>query len=182
MKKLITLILLCIPAFLFAQKCKYEMNELDKFTGKIVKLTKKEMILNAWDATMYFQCRREGDNIFLIFEFWHCAYSKVEMPKIQKGQKLMFLLSDGSSIELESADDITGTPKNYLVSIPPTYCSILSQASYPATPESVEKLLRNTVSVIRFYKTEGNGKEGYKDYEIKKKNNEDIVDLLKCVL
>jgi hypothetical protein len=182
MKLLTTLLLLSISLLASAQKCKYEVNELDKFTNKMTKETKKEMIVNAWDATMYFQARREGDAVYLIFEFWHCEYKKVEMPKIQKGQKILFLLADGSKIELECADDITGQPKNYVVAIPPTYCSILYNASYPANAEQVDKLLKNTISTIRFYKTEGNGKEDYKDYEIKKKNNEDLIELLKCVL
>jgi hypothetical protein len=182
-KTILLLIAVAINSLSFAQKnCKYTVNELDKFTKKMVKQTKSEQIVSTWDKYLYFSARKEADDVNLIFEYWECWKSKREMVKITPGLKLMLLLEDGSIVELLSVSEITGAAKNYPTAIPPTYCSVLYDVKYSVPADAIEKLLSNTITTLRFYRTEGNGNTGYLDFEIKKKNSDDIIELLKCVL
>ena len=45
-----------------------------------------------------------------------------------------------------------------------------------------ELFFKSTVKSIRFFRTESNGKEDYLDNEIKKRNQDDIQNLIKCVI
>lgn len=182
MKKLTTALFLLFALCATAQKCRYEVNELDKFTGKMTKETKLETLSDKGGTAIYLAARREGENIYLLFDWWTCDVKKVTMPTISKGMKMMFLLADNSNVEVESIDNITAVPKNYPISIPPMYCAILYKCSYVINAETVEKLMRQSISTIRFYKTDASGKTDYQDVTINKKNSDDIIELLKCVL
>jgi hypothetical protein len=182
MKQLIVFALLIFSLTASAQKCRYEVNELDKFTGKMTKQTKLEGISDKGGTAIYLAARREGESIYFLFDWWTCDAKKVTMPSISKGMKMMFLFADNSNVEIESVDNITAVPKNYLVSIPPMYCAILYKCSYAISAEAAEKLMKQPISVIRFYKTDASGKTDYQDVNINKKNSDDIIELLKCVL
>ena len=58
----------------------------------------------------------------------------------------------------------------------------LTNASYPVTKNQIELFFKSTVKSIRFFRTESNGKEDYIDNEIKKRNQDDIQSLIKCVM
>lgn len=181
MKKLIIILLVSIAFVAQSQTCKYEVNEIDKFTGKFTKVTKQIMLQSMYSKDLKFQARREGENVFLLFEYWECPRSKMEMLKVTPGQKIMFLMEDGSILELETPDAIAGASK-ILPGIVPFYCSILRDISYPINAEQVDKLFKTAITTVRFYRTEGSGKVDYIDFEITKRNREDLINLMKCVL
>ena len=90
-------------------------------------------------------------------------------------------MENGETVTLNSADDINGT-KKILIGLPPVYCCYLTNVSYPVTKNQIELFLKSKVKSIRFYRTESNGKEDYLDNEIKSKNQDDIQNLIKCVI
>ena len=180
MKKLITILFVIIATASYSQTCKYEINEIDKFTKKHTKVTKQIMLQSMYSKDLKFQARREGENVFLLFEYWECPRSRIEMQKITPGQKLMFLMENGSILELATTDSIMGSSK-ILPGIVPFFCSILRDISYPINADQVEMLFNTPITTIRFYRTEGSGKVDYIDFEITKRNREDLIELMKCV-
>jgi hypothetical protein len=93
----------------------------------------------------------------------------------------MFLLENGEMITLKSADEIKGTKKT-VIGIPPVYECFLTNVSYPVTKNQIDAFFKSKVKNIRFYRTESNGKEDFIDNEVKRKNQDDIIELTKCIL
>lgn len=180
--KFITLLL--IFAFLSivkAQNCKYKTNEIDKFTNKYTKLTKSEKVIGTFYTTGEFSVKKVDTSYFFIFDYVLSSYSNFEPYSIKKSSQLIFLLENGEKITLNSADDINGTKKT-VIGLPPVYMCYLTNASYPVTKNQIELFFKSTVKSIRFFRTESNGKEDYIDNEIKKRNQDDIQNLIKCVI
>lgn len=183
MKKInITSLLLCLSLiYVKAQNCKYKINEIDKFTNKYTKLTKPYTVISSFYSSGDFSVKKIDTSYFFIFDYALSSYSSFEPYSINQGASLMFLLENGETVTLKSADQIKGTSKT-IVGIPPVYCCYLTNVSYPVTKSQMDLFFKSKVKTIRFYRTESNGKEDFIDNEIKKKNQNDIQDLIKCVL
>jgi hypothetical protein len=164
-----------------AQNCKYKINEMDKFTNKYTKLTKPEKVIGTFYTTGEFSVKKIDTSYFFTFDYVLSSYSNFEPYSIKKAAQLIFLLENGEAISLNSADDINGT-KKIVYGLPPVYMCYLTNVSYPVTKNQIELFFRSKVKSIRFYRTESNGKEDYLDNEIKKNNQDDIQNLIKCVL
>ncbi len=182
--KLISLTLILIFSYVTnikAQNCKYKINELDKFTGKYTKLTKPEKVIGTFYTSGEFSVKKIDTSYFFIFDYVLSSYSNFDPYSIKKNAQLIFLLENGETLTLKSADDINGT-KKIIVGIPPVYSCYLTNVSYPATKNQIDQFFKSKVKSIRFYRTESNGKEDYIDNEIKKKNQDDIQNLIKCLM
>jgi hypothetical protein len=164
-----------------AQNCKYKTNEIDKFTNKYTKLTKSEKVIGTFYTVGIFSVKKIDTSYFLIFEYDLSSFSNFDPYNIKKGADLIFLLENGETVTLNSADDIKGT-KKIPFSLPPVYECFLTNVSYPVTKNQIDLFLKLKIKSIRFYRTESNGKEDYIDNEIKKKNQDKIQNLIKCVL
>jgi|GEM_PF-1498529 len=164
-----------------AQNCKYKINEIDKFTGKYTKLTKPEKVIATFYTTGEFSVKRTDTSYFFIFDYVLSSYSNFDPYSIKKSAQLIFLLENGETVTLNSADDINGTKKT-VIGLPPVYVCYLTNVSYPVTKNQIEQFNKSKIKSIRFYRTESNGKEDYLDNEIKKKNQDDIQSLIKCVI
>jgi CRISPR/Cas system-associated endoribonuclease Cas2 len=58
----------------------------------------------------------------------------------------------------------------------------LTDVSYPVTKNQINQFLNSSVKSIRFYRTESNGKKDFIDIDIKKDNQRNIQNLIKCIL
>jgi len=168
-------------ASLTAQNCKYKTNDVDKFTGKMTKETKSEKVISSFYSNGEFSIKKVDTVHTIVFDYSLSAYSKNEPSNLIKGQQLQFLLENGEMVTIKSLDEIKGTRKT-TVGIPPVYTCYLTSIAYSITKGQMEALVKSKVKSIRFYCTEPNGKETNIDSEIKKKNQEDIIDLVKCML
>lgn len=180
--RLITLLLILASlSSVNAQNCRYKINEIDKFTNKYTKLTKPEKVIGTFYTTGEFSVKKLDTSYFFTFDYVLSSYSNFEPYSIKKDAQLLFLLENGETISLNSEDDINGT-KKIVYGLPPVYMCYLTNVSYPVTKNQIELFFRSKVKSIRFYRTESNGKEDYLDNEIKKNNQDDIQNLIKCVL
>jgi len=167
--------------FSTAQNCKYRINEIDKFTNKYTKLTKPEKVIATFNTAGDFSIKKIDTSFFFIFDYVLTSYSNFSPYSIQKEAELIFLLENGDVLTLYSNDDIKGTKKTVL-GLPPVYECFMTNVSYPLTKIQIDLFFKSKVKSIRFYRTESNGKEDYIDNEIKKRNQDDIQNLVKCVL
>jgi hypothetical protein len=180
-KIIILLIVSAIFSSFTAQNCKYKINEIDKFTNKYTKLTYPERVIHTFATNGLFSVKKIDSSYFFIFDYYLGSYSNFEPYSVKKSAQLIFLLESGETITINSADDINGT-KKIAIGLPPVYFCYLTNVSYPVTKNKIDMLLKSKVKSIRFYKTESNGKEDYTDNEIKEKNQDDIQNLIKCVI
>jgi hypothetical protein len=181
MYRLIVFSLFLFTNALYAQNCKYKVNEIDKFTGQYTKLTKSEKVISTFYTVGDFSVQKVDTSFYFIFDYVLSSYSNFDAFNISPSQKLIFLLENGEVINLFSADNILGTKKT-VIGLPPVYECFLTKVSYPISKSDIDKLFKSKVKSIRFYRNEANGKEVYIDNDIKKKNQDDIQDLIKCVL
>jgi hypothetical protein len=164
-----------------AQNCKYRTNEIDKFTNRYTKLTKAEKVIGTFHTSGEFSVKKIDTSFYFIFDYALSDYSNFEPYSIKKGAELIFLLENGVTVTLYSSDDINGTKKTVL-GLPPVYICNLTNVNYTLTRTQVEQFFKSKVKSIRFYRTESNGKEDYIDNDIKRRNQDDIQDLIKCVI
>jgi len=181
--KLIILSVIFIFSILssYAQNCKYKTNEIDKFTNKFTKLTKSEKVIGTFYTSGIFSVKKIDTSFFFIFDYVLSSYSNFEPYSINSDAQIIFLLENGEVVTLKTIDKINGIKKT-VIGIPPVYLCNLTNISYPVSRADIDKFFKSKVKSIRFYRTESNGKEDYIDNEIKKKNQDDIQNLIKCVL
>ena len=165
----------------YSQKCKYKVNDIDKFTNQYTKITKPEKVISTFYTTGVFSVKKVDTSFSFIFDYALSSYSNFEPYSIKKSAFLIFLLENGEVVTLNSADDINGTKKT-VYGLPPVYVCYLSNVSYPLTRTQIDQFFKSKVKSIRFFRTESNGKEDFIDNDIKKKNQDDIQNLIKCVL
>lgn len=183
LKSILASILFCfsVSTILLGQNCKYQINEIDKFTNKYTKVTKSEKVIGTFYTAGEFSVKRIDTSYFFIFDYALSSYSSFEPYSISKGAALIFLLENGEIITLYSEDIIYGNLKT-IIGIPPVYSCYLTNVSYPVTRLQLDQFFRSPVKSIRFYRNESNGKEDYIDNEIKRKNQDDIQNLIKCII
>jgi len=183
MKKIVLIfsLLLLSSSFVLAQKCKYKINEVDKFTNKFTKLTKSEKVIGTFFTEGEFSVKKVDTSYYFVFDYSLSSYSNFEPYTIQKGAKIIFLFENGEQTTIHSSDDIKGIKKT-VVGLPPVYVCKLTNVSYELTRGQIDMFFKSKIKSIRFYRTESNGKEDFVDNEIKDRNQDDIQKLIKCIL
>jgi len=182
MKKFFSIIVsIVLFSHSYCQKCKYKVNDVDKFTNLYTKITKPEKVIGTFYTAGDFSVKKVDTSFSFIFDYVLTSYSNFEPYSINKGASLIFLLENGDIVTLNSADEIRGTKKT-VHGLPPVYECFLTNVSYPLTRTQIDQFFKSKVKSIRFFRTESNGKEDFIDNDIKKKNQDDIQDLIKCVL
>lgn len=159
----ILLVILFLPIFLFGQNCKYEKNEVDKFTQKQTIITSEQI---AWKNpmggnTLSFKFQKVDGNISM----W-MRYSMSNTFAVSEGSKFM-LLTDNGTIELPALESKVSdhySSTSFLI------------AYYAVTPENFEKLLNSTVTDIRFYTT-----DGYIEHTLKKNKQSIFAQTSACI-
>lgn len=178
---------LCLGFYLFllssalSQTCRYSVNEVDKFTGQLVRTTRPEKVLSTFYTGGSFSVKRVDSAFALILDFTISSYSRVDLYSISKGSELILLLTDGGKVSLQAADEIRGS-KWTMIGLPPVYYCELKNVSYPLTRAQLDQLLRTELATVRFYRRAPSGKEDPVDTEIKPNNRDDLQELIRCVL
>lgn len=156
MRKLTLITALLLGANAFAQNCKYETNDIDKFTGKMTKITKKKKFIETFNSEGHIALQKADTTLTLILSYRTSFSKKVT---VGEGAELSFLLEDGKIITLKKT---TG--------------------KYATNSGQLKTLMSVKTKTLRYYFTDQGGNYKYEDIEIKKSNAEDFIDLIKCVL
>lgn len=157
MKKLILITALFFTtSAIFAQNCKYEMNGLDEFTGKMTKLTKKEKFIATFNSEGYVSLKK-ADTTFTLILSYRTAFSK--KVTVNEGAELSFLLENGSIITLRKM-----------------------LGNYAIKSNQLKVLMTVKTMTLRYYFTDNGGDYKYEDIDIKSSNAKSFMNLIKCIL
>ncbi len=159
------LMLISISFFSQAQDCKYDLNEKDEFSGKIVRRIKQK-----YNFYFSFAFYRTGDDYRL--------ESYINIPGdqafiIPEGNKLNLKLGDGTIMELSSVKN--ATPQSFIANAQ-VYSGFAM--TYPITKEQLESIQKVGIKFIRTYLKD----ESYYDMDIKKKKIEKLKISAGCIM
>lgn len=140
----------------FSQNCKYEVNGIDKFSGKMTKLTKKEKFIATFNSEGYVALEK-ADTTFNLILSYRTSFSK--KVTVNEGAELSFLLEDAKIITLKK-----------------------TSGNYAVTSNQLKVLMTIKTKTLRYYFTDQEGSYKYEDIEIKSSYAQSFMDLVKCVL
>jgi hypothetical protein len=163
MKKLL-LMLLLVPVLIYGQDCRYEQNDVDKFTKKTVIITKPEIVWK--DAMMGYSLSFKVKKIDDQYIIW-MRYSSPGSFIIEKYSKLMLLTKNQETFELNAFETVI--PKSYSNG---SYVEV----DYLISKETYEKLKNSIITDVRLYTS-----EGYIDKKLKENKQGILPDLLRCI-
>lgn len=182
MNRSITVMLLCLTVgTAWTQPCQYEVQEVDRFTRKLTKLTRPEKVISTFYNTGRFSAKREDSTFQLILDYTASSYTRIDPFSIPRDAELNFLLADGRQITLYCAEEIRGIRRTY-VGLPPVYSCEIRQATFPISRSQIEAFLQSDMQMIRIHRRDGNGKLGHVDEEIRENNRDDVRAILTCLL
>lgn len=160
------LIFLLLPIFCIGQECRYEKNEIDKFTKSKILKTKWTGLWSTLRSGLAFKALRINDTKYL-----ELCYSASSIYSINEGSELMFLMNNDSVVKLIADESKIADPHTS------SYGTTWSIAVDYYLPESDYKVLLNgIVKTIRFYTP-----DGYIEKEIKMKRSKNLNKILKCI-
>ncbi|MEN9303085.1 MAG: hypothetical protein RL264_1514 [Bacteroidota bacterium] len=200
MKKFIFLIILASSPSFFSQRCKFEKNEIDKFTNKKVVISKKEKLFSTLTSSGYYSVKQTGDNYYLIFDFIEIkpiteavSPGVIKYVQIFSGDKLQLLLANNEIITLLSSNSVQSQMKPG-VSFGTVSCE-LYDVEYPITKDQLELLKKTSILTLRIYQSfsidilnslntdqKKSTSVEFHDVDLKKMNQDDIQLLIECIL
>lgn len=189
--KHIFLAALCLLSFsAFLQNCKYEKNEIDKFTKKMVVITKSEKVFYTLNTSGFFTVKQDGENYYIEFDYLvQTSFSGTSNSEknisIKQNDQLMFLLENDEIVTLVSSNTVQTQMKPNMASQLVNW--ELNDVVYPITLEQLKTLQSAKTKTLRIYRTIGYdaqniGQQDYMDVDIKKASQDDIQKLIQCVL
>ena len=150
----------------FKQDCKYERNEIDKFTKQTILETKYTAL---WMNIMYSMAFKAGK--INNSKYLEMSYSTSSIYSINKGSELMFLMDNDSIIKLTA---IESKVADYSTS---KYGTIwYASVAYTLLESDYKMLLNGAIKSIRFYTP-----KGYIEKQIKKNRSKYLYTILKCI-
>jgi len=161
-------VLLIASASLFAQ-CKYNTNEIDKFTKDTVKITKRSTLIYALN---------DRGNVFFIkqnsLKYLHLQYFSggIKSLVIQENAELMFILEDETVLTLKAMNSTYGDVN--LNSIGGDNSGV--KANYTLSKEDLNLLQTKKIKSVRLYLN-----DTHKDYNVLPKNAEKIKLSANCI-
>lgn len=174
MKKFVLALMLLFSVNMFSQQqgsqsqnnCRYEKNEIDKFTKMVSRITKQQT-LNTRGPEPYLYVKGKNVDGFigiglLIQERFPVRYS------IKKGDELKLSLTNGEVITVKCVKEVT--PRRY-------YGNTEYYANYVFMPDDVQKILANKVDAVRIYHS-----EGYTTVNIVPSRQSVIQNAIRCVM
>ena len=190
MKYKILLSLTLASTFSFGQNCKYEKNEVDKFTKKKVIITKSEKVFSTLNTSGFYTVRQEGDKFFIEFDYLvQTSFSGTSRVAsniaVKEKDQLMFLLENDEVVTLESSTTVQTQMKPNMQSGLVNW--ELNDVVYSITKEQLTILQSANTKTLRIYRTIGYdaqnlGQQEFMDVDIKKASQGDIKNLIQCVL
>ena len=165
MKRTIVLLLLVTVATVSsAQKCKFEKNEKDRFTGKTTVITKTQMIIGKITG---FILKMNGKKVDQQMYIGIEIYLNTGVFMITPDDQVRILLSD------ESVIDLTPTETKISTRWGNTQYVIMD---YGLSFENRERLMANLAKAIRI-----NTSKGYQEKDLTEAQAEKIRQVLKCI-
>ena len=190
MKNQLIVLLTLFSFSVFAQNCKYEKNEIDKFTKKKVVVTKSEKVFTSLNTSGFYTVKQEDENFFIEFDYLvqtsFSGTSKAETNiTIKEKDQLMFLLENDEVITLVSSSTVQTQMKPNMASQLVNW--ELNDVVYPITLEQLKTLQSAKTKTLRIYRTIGYdaqnfGQQDYMDVDIKKASQDDIQKLINCLI
>ncbi len=166
-KYLVTIILITGIYFgnnVFAQKCKYEKNEIDGLMEIPIKLTKPELLCRIDNQPIFVKTQCIGTNKYL-----KIRYYRYQDFIIQEDKEISFVLSTAEEVALQPrmmpkdtlSDDIT---------------NVSTMLVYKLTASQYEKLKNNPTTIFKYSIS-----TGFVEKPIKSSKQTIIMNLLRCV-
>ena len=190
MKNQLIVLLTFFSFSVFAQNCKYEKNEIDKFTKKKVVVTKSEKVFTSLNTSGFYTVKQEDENFFIEFDYLvqtsFSGTSKAETNiTIKEKDQLMFLLENDEVITLVSSSTVQTQMKPNMASQLVNW--ELNDVAYPITLDQLKTLQSSKTKTLRIYRTIGYdaqniGQQEYMDVDLKKGDQDDIQILIQCVV
>ena len=182
---------LCLLSFsAFSQNCKYEKNEIDKFTKKKVIITKSEKVFYTLNTSGFYTVKQDGENYYVEFDYLvQTSFSGTSTAEknisIKQNDQLMFLLENDEIVTLVSSNTVQTQMKPNMTSQLVNW--ELNDVSYPITLEQLKTLQSAKTKTLRIYRTIGYdaqniGQQDYMDVDIKKASQDDIQKLINCLI
>jgi len=189
-KNKLLLLLTTLSLYNFAQNCKYEKNEIDKFTKKKVVITKREKLFSTFNTAGFCTIKQEGYQYFIEFDYSvqtsFSGESKVDKNiAIKEKDQFMFLLANDEVVTLNSSKTVKTEMKPNLT-LGLVFWE-LNDAIYPITKEQLLILKNAKTKTLRNYRSissdgQNFGQQDFMDVEIKKGNQDDIQKMINYVL
>ena len=184
------LAVICMLSFsTFSQNCKYEKNEIDKFTKKKVVITKSEKVFYTLNTSGFYTVKQDGENYYIEFDYLvQTSFSGTSNAEknisIKQNDQLMFLLENDEVVTLVSSNTVQTQMKPNMASQLVNW--ELNDVTYPITLEQLKTLQSAKTKTLRIYRTIGYdaqniGQQDYMDVDIKKGSQDDIQKLIKCI-
>lgn len=190
MKHVLLTITAAISINSYAQNCKYEKNEIDKFTKKKVVITKSEKVFATLNTSGFYTVKQDGDNFYIEFDYLvQTSFSGTSNAEkniaVKQNDQLMFLLDNDEVVTLASAKTVQTQMKPNMATQLVNW--ELNDVSYPVTKEQLNTLQSAKTKTLRIYRTIGFdgqniGQQDFMDVDIKKGNQDDIQKLIQCVV
>jgi hypothetical protein len=190
MKYKILLSLTLASTLSFAQNCKYEKNEVDKFTKKKVVETKREKLFGTVNTSGFYTVKQEGDKFFIEFDYLvQTSFSGTSRAAtniaVKEKDQLMFLLENDEVVTLESSSTVQSQMKPNMASGLVNW--ELNDVKYPVTLEQLKTLQSAKTKTLRIYRTIGYdaqniGQQENMDVDIKKASQDDMQKMIQCVI
>lgn len=156
MKTKFLMILMLISFTITSQNCRYEKNEIDKFTGKLTKLTNDYKLFESSKSVGYVRIYRSGDDYAINFV---CDGNFGIRRTIKNESELSFLLQDGKIITLKKSEG----------------------SNYSISKADLMSLMQTKIDSVRF-QYQKNEETITDDCKVKKGQNTDVQNIIKCVL
>lgn len=166
MKKLLLLLIALAPIVGSAQ-CRFSTEEVDKFTGKEVLITRNARLVSKMSNTLLFRATRiDGRHIF-VFEV-----DGREIQSFRKGDKVHLLDNEGESYEFTILQDVLSEGRST-----GGYGNLWNadlQMTYNGDLSDLEDLKITDVRIET--------SDAFLDFSIKKRNAKKISETIKCVI
>ena len=173
------ILFLLSTAFTFGQdKCKYEKNETDDFTGKKHIVVKPRIYSSNSTFDSQFKLKLE-DGQYKLWAYFEIAGNQADQLSISKEQELIMLLNNSETVKLvpvESRDGKTLTINGILYK----YEFQISN-DYLIDSTQIDKFKSNELKAVRVNYTKSNGEKRSVDYKAEKDKMNILQEMINCI-
>lgn len=168
MKKLLLKLALISCLNLFAQNCKYEINEVDEFTKKTILETKEQTLSRSFNFYTAFSFKKIDDKKFL-----KLFISSTSIFSIRENHEIIFITDGDNSVILKFIQSKVSRGKYDSNS----RITIWSETFYlPIDEETFQRLSNENILKLRVYTS-----DGYIDDEVKEKHAKKFKEQIICI-
>lgn len=149
-----------------AQKCRYEKNEIDAVTEMVVKRTEPAEITEVNDQPLFMKAQCIGEHKYL-----KVRYYRYNSFTIDASHPFEIIFDDQTSVELQARDMPEAEDSG-------SFMKVSSLLIFNLTKDQYQKLMNKPAVQIKYFIEGG----GYIRKDIRRRYQEDIQHILRCVL